>query len=131
MLKSKAQQSLNGFQYMDPPEDLTLFGDPKLLEMVVINILQNAFEANYGNPSVQVTLSSQMDTNGRVNILISDNGVGIVEEAMNKIFIPFYTTKKTGSGIGLSLSRQIVQMHHGQLTVRSKPGFKTVFAIRI
>ena len=53
-----------------------------------------------------------------------------VEEAINKIFIPFYTTKKTGSGIGLALSRQIMQMHGGSLTVVSEPGVITTFTLK-
>jgi signal transduction histidine kinase len=61
---------------------------------------------------------------------VSDNGPGIIREALQSIFVPFYTTKKTGSGIGLSLSRQIMQLHNGTLNVESEPGVRTVFTLR-
>jgi signal transduction histidine kinase len=65
-----------------------------------------------------------------VIVEVSDNGPGIIKEAIGKIFVPFFTTKKAGSGIGLSLSRQILQMHNGTLSVESDPGVKTVFSLR-
>jgi signal transduction histidine kinase len=61
---------------------------------------------------------------------VTDNGPGIIKEAINRIFVPFFTTKRTGSGIGLSLSRQIMQLHNGTLTVESEPDVKTVFTMR-
>jgi signal transduction histidine kinase len=61
---------------------------------------------------------------------VADNGSGIIKEALNRIFVPFFTTKKTGSGIGLSLSRQIMQMHNGSLSVESEPGVRTVFKLK-
>jgi signal transduction histidine kinase len=61
---------------------------------------------------------------------VIDNGPGIIPKAINRIFVPFFTTKKTGSGIGLALSRQIMQMHNGSLTVQSEPEVKTVFTLR-
>jgi len=77
----------------------------------------------------------KIELNGRYdgqNILIevADNGPGIIPEAINRIFVPFFTTKKTGSGIGLALSRQIMQMHNGSLTVESQLEVKTVFTLK-
>jgi signal transduction histidine kinase len=68
-------------------------------------------------------------TNERCIIEVEDNGMGIENEALSKVFIPFFTTKKTGSGIGLSLSRQIVQMHGGEITVKSEINKGTTFRI--
>jgi two-component system nitrogen regulation sensor histidine kinase NtrY len=65
-----------------------------------------------------------------VTIQVIDNGAGIIKEAMSRVFVPFFTTKKTGSGIGLSLSRQIMQMHNGSLSVESEPGVRTVFTLK-
>ena len=65
-----------------------------------------------------------------VKIEVIDNGPGIIKEALEHIFVPFYTTKRTGSGIGLSLSRQIMQMHNGSITVESEPDVRTVFTLR-
>jgi signal transduction histidine kinase len=75
-------------------------------------------------------LHAYRDSQGRVAIEVDDNGPGIIPEALEKIFIPFYTTKKTGSGIGLSLSRQIMQMHGGTLKVNSVVGEGTTFILK-
>ena len=65
-----------------------------------------------------------------VKIDVIDNGPGIIKEALEHIFVPFYTTKRTGSGIGLSLSRQIMQMHNGSITAESEPDVRTVFTMK-
>jgi len=75
-------------------------------------------------------LKAFVNERGRVIIQVVDNGSGIQEESMDKIFIPFYTTKKEGSGIGLSLSRQIMGLHGGTITVNSEPDVKTEFTLR-
>ena len=71
-----------------------------------------------------------MDAGGRIAIEVSDNGAGITEEALEKIFIPFFTTKREGSGIGLSLCRQIMRLHRGTISARSGAGGETVFTLR-
>jgi two-component system nitrogen regulation sensor histidine kinase NtrY len=65
-----------------------------------------------------------------ITIEVTDNGPGIIPEAIERVFVPFFTTKKTGSGIGLALSRQIMQMHNGTLTVQSEPDVQTTFTLR-
>lgn len=112
------------------PEDLPLYADPQLLEMVLINLIKNALEALEGRQDGKICLKAEADEHQRVIISLSDNGPGIEPEALSKIFIPFYTTKGTGSGIGLSLSREILQMHTAQLTVESLPGKGSCFFIR-
>ena len=67
---------------------------------------------------------------GKVVVEVFDNGPGIVEEALDQVFIPFFTTKQEGSGIGLSLCRQIMRLHSGSIAVRSEPEVRTVFALR-
>ena len=71
-----------------------------------------------------------MNDRGRVVIQVSDNGPGIAPEAREKIFIPFFTTKKEGSGIGLSFSRQVMRLHRGVIAVQSQPGSGTAFTLR-
>jgi nitrogen fixation/metabolism regulation signal transduction histidine kinase len=105
--------------------------DPKLIEMVLINILKNACEALDETENGQITLTTYTDHEQRVYIDIHDNGNGIEPEALEKIFIPFYTTKSKGSGIGLSLSQRIMQMHHGNLTARSVVGEGTTFTLQL
>jgi signal transduction histidine kinase len=113
---------------IDPPS-LELTADPGLVEQVLINLLLNALQAveNLSNP--QINMTGSMDDRGRILIQVMDNGPGILEEVQEKIFIPFFTTKKEGSGIGLSLSRQIMRLHRGSINVQSKPG-ETVFSLR-
>jgi len=109
---------------------LEITADKELMEMVLINLLKNSREAlnNIENPRIE--LISRRSDDLRVLIEVKDNGPGIIPEALEKIFIPFYTTKKTGSGIGLALARQIMQLHHGLLSVKSDPSVSTVFTLR-
>lgn len=86
---------------------------------MLINLVKNAFQANAENKVAKVKIIAGLTENGRPEIRVVDNGPGIPEEIMDKIFIPFFTTKESGSGIGLSLSRQIMQMHGGSLKVKT------------
>ncbi len=111
------------------PEQLTVTADADQLQQVLINLIKNALEAFREQPAPLIELQAYSTDNQRVTINVRDNGFGIEPEALEKIFIPFYTTKKTGSGIGLSLSRQILQQHNGQLVVNSEVNIGTVFSL--
>ena len=112
---------------VDIEGNFSVFADPSLMEQVLINLIKNASEArSKENPCVELRA---YQTNERCVIEVEDNGMGIEAEALSKIFIPFFTTKKAGSGIGLSLSRQIVQMHGGEITVESELNKGTTFRI--
>ncbi|SDK38416.1 Histidine kinase-, DNA gyrase B-, and HSP90-like ATPase [Catalinimonas alkaloidigena] len=111
------------------PDELEVHADPELIEMVLINLTKNAAEAMLQDSHPLIQLKAFPDAHNRIVVEVCDNGPGIVPEALDKIFIPFYTTKKTGSGIGLSWSRQIMNLHKGTLNVKSKPG-QTVFTMR-
>ncbi|OEK04742.1 sensor histidine kinase [Roseivirga misakiensis] len=96
-------------------DDLALLIDPDLMEQVLINLLKNAKEVvSPDNGEINLNLVFQKDTDQTL-ITIQDNGGGIPEDIQEKVFVPFYTTKSDGSGIGLSLARQIVQLHKGEL----------------
>ena len=110
------------------PIDLEIVADEKQIAQVLINLLKNSMESLKSNGNGKIFLKGEINTNGKVLISVIDNGPGITEELMDKIFIPFFTTKSNGSGIGLSLSRQIMQMHGGSLKVESKPQ-KTTFTM--
>jgi two-component system nitrogen regulation sensor histidine kinase NtrY len=112
------------------PPDLKLMADPELIEQVLINLVLNAIEALEGRQDGRIEISASIDDRNHIVMQVIDNGRGIVENALEKIFIPFYSTKKEGSGIGLSLSRQIMRLHHGDLTAESEPGERTVFTMR-
>ena len=95
----------------------------------MINLLKNAIEALIEEKHPTIEMHGSYDESS-VKIEVIDNGPGIIPGALTNIFVPFYSTKKQGSGIGLSLSRQIMQMHNGTLTVESEPGVRTVFLLR-
>lgn len=111
------------------PVDLILFGDQSLIEQVLINLIQNAIQAVEDTVSRIISLEAFIDEAGKIIIEVTDSGRGIEEEALSKIFIPFFTTKKKGSGIGLSLSKQIMRRHKGNIQVRSKLGEGTTFKL--
>ena len=112
-----------------PAEDILLSADRGMVEQVLINLMKNAIEAVQEKDDASIKLQACLDDRSRARLTISDNGQGMTEEAMQKIFIPFYTTKKTGSGIGLSLSRQIMRLHRGNISVNSALGQGTVFTL--
>jgi len=112
------------------PENLMIRADEKLLEQVIINLVKNSLEA-INNPRGALVIKAYADPHNNRVIQITDNGPGIDPLAMESIFVPSYTTKEKGSGIGLSISRQIIQMHNGTINVRSNPGVETVFEIVI
>ena len=107
------------------PESLGVHADRQLLDQVLLNLVRNASDAIEGVASPELQLSGKLDF-GRVVIRIRDNGPGIPEETLDQIFIPFFTTKRDGSGIGLSLSRQIMTAHRGDIAVESDAGGTTV-----
>ena len=111
------------------PRELILFGDQNQIEQVMINLLQNAIQALEESEIRKITLKAFIDEAGKIILEVCDTGKGIEEEAMGKIFIPFFTTKKKGSGIGLSLSKQIMRRHKGNIQVRSKLGEGTTFKL--
>ena len=113
------------------PADLSFMIDKELLDQVLINILQNAIHALEENQGTKfIILKAFLNEYDRPTLVIRDNGSGIDEEALSKIFIPFFTTKKQGSGIGLSLSKQIMRKHGGAINVKSVMNEGTEFTLR-
>ncbi len=111
------------------PIDLLLFADCTLIEQVLINLTQNAVHAVGEMEVKNISMNAYIDENGKIILEVSDSGKGIEEEALAKIFIPFFTTKKKGSGIGLSLSKQIMRRHKGNIQVKSELGKGTTFKL--
>lgn len=104
--------------------------DPSLIEQVLINLIVNAKEALKDRPDAKIVLSGLLSSKQKPLIKVADNGTGIEEEILENIFIPFFSTKKTGSGIGLSLCKQIMMLHKGNINVHSVPGEGTVFTLQ-
>jgi nitrogen fixation/metabolism regulation signal transduction histidine kinase len=103
--------------------------DLNLIEQVLINLLVNAIEAVKERDEPQITLSAELQPNNKTVIKIADNGIGMPPEIIEKIFIPFFSTRKTGSGIGLSLCKQIMLLHKGNIQVQSVEGKGSVFIL--
>ncbi len=112
------------------PANSTVHVDKTLIEQVLINLIKNAIQAFEDKPNQSIALASYVNEKGNVIISVKDNGTGIEPEALEKIFIPFFSTKKTGSGIGLSLSKQIMRQHEGNISVKSVLGEGTEFLLR-
>ncbi|HZY79689.1 MAG TPA: ATP-binding protein [Cyclobacteriaceae bacterium] len=112
------------------PDNLFILADKTMIEQVLINLIKNAIQAFDDQPDKRIDLIARSSEKGRAIISVKDNGSGIDNEALEKIFIPFFSTKKTGSGIGLSLSKQIMLQHEGRITVKSKLGEGTEFVLR-
>ncbi len=128
LLKPKIEELNIDFSFKILPEGLMVTADPDLLDQVIINLLLNAVDAVREKPNPGITLLAT-DYNGRIKIEVRDNGYGIKPDIMDKIFMPFFTSKKHGSGIGLSLSRQIMHLHKGTIAVKSKPDEGSVFIL--
>lgn len=111
------------------PQGLMLTADPDLIEQVIINLLINSIHAVKEAKNPRIAMLATQTSLNRVMISVLDNGYGIKPDTMEKIFVPFFTSKKEGSGIGLSLSREIMRLHKGNITVKSKPKVETVFTL--
>jgi signal transduction histidine kinase len=111
------------------PQSLELTADEKLIEQVLINLLKNAMQSLTEKEDARIILKGFINKRGRVTLQVIDNGGGILPDVMDKIFIPFFTTKADGSGIGLSLSKQIMRKHGGNLSAWSEPNKETIFTL--
>ena len=110
--------------------DLMLEADTNLIEQVLINLVVNAMEAVKDREEPRIVLSAYYAPNRKTVIKVADNGTGMPEELLDKIFIPFFSTKKSGSGIGLSLCKQIMMLHKGNIHVQSIEGQGTAFMMQ-
>jgi len=115
------------FEKQIVPPDLSIKADLELIEEVIINLIQNAIEAMEGIDNPRITVLAGRDDLGHVQVSVSDNGKGISEEVIEQIFLPYYSTKENNSGIGLSLSQQIMMLHDARLEVDSEPGKGATF----
>ena len=136
LMEKKLTDSGINIQTNCSPIDLLVNVDEKLISQVLLNLVQNSFISttsdnyisNKEHPFIKITACT--DNNHNLIVEVEDNGPGIPKELYDKIFIPFFTTHEKGSGIGLSLCRQIIQLHGGSINLKSKPGIKTVFSLK-
>ena len=129
LLKNDIEKCGIDFSKNINPESLEITADPSQIEQILINMTLNSIHALDGCKDKKIKISGELNTLGKVVIKVIDNGPGIPEEIQEKIFIPFFSTKKDGSGIGLSLARQIMRVHGGNIRVTSNPYNETVFSL--
>jgi signal transduction histidine kinase len=129
LMKTELGKNNISLQIVSSEKDPRIHADHEMIERVLINLILNAMDAvrEAEKPKIRIAVGSR---NHQTTIEVKDNGRGIVKENIDKIFIPFFTTKKQGSGIGLSLARQIMRLHKGSISVKSEPGKFTVFTLR-
>jgi nitrogen fixation/metabolism regulation signal transduction histidine kinase len=108
----------------------TLFADKNMITQLMINLIKNAIEAVEKSPNPKISIDIK-NVDHQTNIIVSDNGSGISEDVLKDIFVPFYTTKTNGSGIGLYYSKMIIYMHKGSINVKSEENKGTSFSIHI
>ena len=113
-----------------PQCNIELEGDRQMLEQVLINLIKNALDAFCGQENPEIELSCYKDSNNHICLAVGDNGEGIPEDKLEQVFVPFFTTREEGSGIGLSLCRQIIRLHDGQILMDSSPRLGTNVIIR-
>lgn len=104
--------------------------DRGLIEQVLINLMLNAIDAVKDIPEPFIRLTAYTDNDNRPIIKVADNGTGIPDENLDKVFIPFFSTKKNGNGIGLPLCKQIMQVHKGTISIQSLPNQGTIVFLR-
>lgn len=129
LLKNELEKNEIDFRIDIKPGSLEITADTAMIEQVLINLIFNAVHALNSCKNRCIQLSAELNNRGKIIIKISDNGPGIPEEIQEKIFIPFFSTKKDGSGIGLSLARQIMRAHGGNIRLKSEPYKNTEFSI--
>jgi nitrogen fixation/metabolism regulation signal transduction histidine kinase len=133
LMQNDIEEEQIRFNMCVEPSTLMIVADQEMIEQVLINLINNALQALKecdDKPDRHIILLAKQDEKNRPLILVKDNAGGIDKEALEKIFIPFYTTKKTGSGIGLSLSQQIMRQHKGNITVHSEIDKGTEFTLK-
>ncbi|MCU0470532.1 MAG: ATP-binding protein [Arcicella sp.] len=129
LLESQFEQQNIDFNVVIKDFDLIIEGDMVLIEQVLINLIINAIDAVKNQENPQITLATHKNSDERVVIEVKDNGMGMSAELLDKIFVPFFTSKPNGSGIGLSLSKQIMALHKGNITVQSFENKGTIFRL--
>ena len=111
------------------PPGMELLADENQVSQVLLNLVKNALQATVTNAEGKIGIAAGYNSDHHAEIRVIDNGIGIPDEILEQIFVPFFTTRENGSGIGLSLSRQIMRLHGGTLQVHSIPGKETVFSM--
>jgi signal transduction histidine kinase len=130
LAESRADAKRVDFSCSVEPAELEITADPNLIEQVLINLINNSLQSLRNTKNGRIELHGLLQKDGKIVLRVVDNGPGISPHLIDEIFIPFFTTNADGNGIGLSLSRQIMRVHNGDLDVISDPGKQTTFSLR-
>jgi len=128
-IKSMFDVNQNSNLIISVDSTMTIFADEQLIEQVMINVIKNAEESLQNSDQKDIVVSASANANQMLKIEVQDNGCGIEDELLDQIFIPFFTTKSNGSGIGLSLSKQIMRMHQGNIEINRRAQGGTTVSI--
>jgi two-component system, NtrC family, nitrogen regulation sensor histidine kinase NtrY len=131
LVEEKLKEENVKLELLLPTSPLHILGDIGLLSQVLLNLLNNSIDALNGRDDKLIRIRATNLSDGKVKFELEDNGSGIDADELEKIFIPFYTTKEKGSGIGLSLARQIMRLHKGTITVSSIKGKHTIVILTL
>jgi signal transduction histidine kinase len=129
LIKSSLRSKGVDLQFKMDSQKLQINMDTALIEQVLINLIMNSVDACTEVAQPKITVSAKQSNQGYAIIKVTDNGKGIPEELIDKIFIPFFSSKKNGSGIGLSLCQQIMFLHKGKIQVNSVENSGTVIQL--
>jgi len=129
LMKKETQKKGISLSTTIEPDTIEVQIDEQMIEQVLINLIKNSMQALGGSNDGKIMIRGFYNKRGRPTIQVTDNGPGILDDVIDKIFIPFFTTKRSGSGIGLSLSRQILRLHGGTITAKSIPHKETIFTM--
>lgn len=128
LMRAELQKQHTSLHTLVNPADLSLNADRKQVEQILINLLSNSMHALEYTAEPQISLNAYED-HAQIIVEVTDNGSGIEEDKLDQIFVPFFSTKEKGSGIGLSLSRNIMSLHGGTIKASSQRGEQTVFSL--
>lgn len=131
LFEEKIQKAQIHFESSVQPKNLTIDADENLLQQVIINLMKNAIDAVIDRENPTIKIQAFKTANQHACLQLADNGVGIPEKKLDQIFVPFFTTKPEGSGIGLSLSRQIMHLHQGNIELQSKENEGTTVSLSL
>ena len=112
-------------------EDCRIRADRQMMEQVLINLIRNSAAALQGTPEATIELSCEKASPGKTMLVVQDNGDGIPEDKLEQVFVPYFSTRQGGSGIGLSLCRQILRLHRGEIRIQSEEGSGTRVEIQL
>lgn len=129
LMSQENDKQSTAFELIVRPEDLELYLDEKQVSQILINLCKNALQSLNGQENGKVKMVAGLTKDGKKYIRVVDNGPGIPPDLIDEIFVPFFTTKDTGTGIGLSLSKQIMHLHGGSMSVHSIPNQETAFLL--